>query len=382
MNILNLIRSTDRQSGGPIEGVYQNASALAKKGHHTQVVTLTGEQETHSDLNMDIIPFASKGSYGFSLAFLIWTLRNAHRYDLVIVHGLWQFQGLSALLTSIIKGIPYVIHPHGMLDPWFKKTYPLKHLKKLPYWLLVERWVLHRAKRVLFTAELERELAQQTFPFYRCREAIVSYGTNAYEESKDLSDLFFKSYPSLQGKHLILFMSRIHPKKGCDLLLKAFSQVNAIDPELHLVMAGPDQMNWKSDLLDLAKKLGISERITWTGMLKGKEKFGAFDAARVMILPSHQENFGIVVAEALSRSKPVLITDKINIFHEVESHKAGLVETDTLEGCRQLLERWLNTSKTERAEMNQNALQCFKQCFDLQLQAEKILKFAKASSHD
>ena len=147
--------------------------------------------------------------------------------------------------------------------------------------------------------------------------------------------------PGLDGKRLLLFLGRIHEKKGCDLLVKAFAEIRDIDPSVHLVMAGPDSGEWTPALQKLAGELGIADRITWTGMLLGDMKWGAFQASDAFILPSHQENFGIAVAEALGCGLPALISDKVNIWREVEADGAGFVASDTVAGTVASLRHWL-----------------------------------------
>lgn len=132
-------------------------------------------------------------------------------------------------------------------------------------------------------------------------------------DSQAQRQIFLDHFPQLDNKRLLLFLSRIHVKKGCDLLIEAFAEV-ASDDSLHLVIAGPDQIGWQADLQKQAKQLGIEQKITWTGMLSGDLKWGAFHATEAFLLPSHQENFGFVVAEALACEVPVLISNKVNIW--------------------------------------------------------------------
>jgi glycosyltransferase involved in cell wall biosynthesis len=169
----------------------------------------------------------------------------------------------------------------------------------------------------------------------------------------------------LRDKRLLLFLSRLHPKKGCDNLIAAFAEVARRDPELRLVMAGPDQVGWQRDLVARARELGVGERIAWTGMLTGDAKWGAYRAAEAFVLPSHQENFGIVVAEALACGVPVLISDKVNIWREIAAAQAGLVRDDTTAGTTALLRAWIDTDCATRGRMRLNASRCFRQHFDL-----------------
>jgi glycosyltransferase involved in cell wall biosynthesis len=156
--------------------------------------------------------------------------------------------------------------------------------------------------------------------------------------------------------------------------LRAFARVVHRDSALHLVMAGPDQSNWIPHLQQLARKLGIAERVTWTGMLSGDLKWGAYSAADAFVLPSHQENFGIVVAEALACSLPVLISDKVNIWREVAMSGAGLVAKDTEAGTASLLEDWLAYDSESRRLMRERALRCFAEKFEIHQAARSLIE--------
>ena len=142
----------------------------------------------------------------------------------------------------------------------------------------------------------------------------------------------------------MLFLGRIHRKKGCDLLIDSFIKLASLDPGLHLVMAGPDQQNWSADLQAQVAAAGLTPRVHWPGMLHGDVKWGALCAAECFILPSHQENFGIAVAEALACSRPVLLADKVNIAPEIAADGAGLMQPDTPEGTDTLLRTWIDMS--------------------------------------
>jgi len=149
---------------------------------------------------------------------------------------------------------------------------------------------------------------------------VVGYGTSAPTgDAEQQQKLFLRRFPHLRDQRLVLFLSRIHPKKGVDLLIEAFAAVAPMDPRLQLVIAGPDQVGWQAQLQQRAAALGIAERITWPGMLGGDLKWGAFRAAELFCLPSHQENFGVVVAEALACGLPVAIAEHVNISAEVSA---------------------------------------------------------------
>jgi len=189
------------------------------------------------------------------------------------------------------------------------------------------------------------------------------------------TDLFWNAFPELQGLRVVLYFGRIHEKKGCDLLIAAFAAVARHDPALRLVMAGPAVPALLEKLQQQAVKLGIADRIVWTGMLTGRLKWAALQAAEVFVLPSHQENFGISVVEALAAGTPVLISNRVNICYEVEISGAGWVYADTLDGVTEALRRWVvETTQSKREAMRAAAIGCFESYFRIQTAASQVLE--------
>jgi glycosyltransferase involved in cell wall biosynthesis len=279
--------------------------------------------------------------------------------------------------------IPYFVFTHGMLDPWFNTAYPTKTFFKAIFWRLIEHKVLRDARGVMFTCEEERRLARNSFAPYRAREFVVGFGARDISGDPDQqAAAFLAKAPATKGRKLILFLSRIHEKKGIDLLVKAFAAHAGSYPEYDLVIAGPDQSGLQASLTKLAAELGVAKRIHWPGMLTGDAKWGAFRAAEFFALPSHQENFGVVVAEAMALSKPLLVTNKVNIWREVESDSAGIVANDDAEGVSGGLKRMLATNAAERATMGAAARRSFEERFDLEKNALHMLDVITRASRE
>jgi glycosyltransferase involved in cell wall biosynthesis len=292
-------------------------------------------------------------------------------YDAILIaHGLWQWPGVAAYQNCKQKKIPYIVFTHGMLDPWFKKNYPLKHFKKQLYWWWRQRKILENAHAVCFTTEEERRLAQKTFWPYECREVVTGLGVGdpPGESNKQIVS-FEKKFPKARGKEILLYMGRIHPKKGLDLLLEAFSKQKRANDIL--VIAAPifEHENYYKKIRREFKN--SEEQILWTDMLEGDLKWGALRAADSLILPSHQENYGMVVAEACSVGTPVLISNKVNLYHEILAYDAGFIEDDTLSGVKLLLDHW---TKGKMYMKSQNAQKCFHEKLHISRTAEKIIE--------
>ena len=383
MKILRVIPSVDPKGGGPMEGARKIDSQLQKLGHEVEVVCLNNPDEDFI-ANYPAKVYAigpSSSGYSYNKKLVPWIKENRKNYDLVIINGIWQYHSFAAWRALSGTSTPYLIFTHGMLDPWFKKTYPLKHIKKWLYWPWAEYKVLRDAKAVIFTSEEERITARESFWLYKCNEAVTMYGTSDIpENSIELREAFLKKHPELRDKKIILFLSRIHEKKGCDLLIEAFSKISNTDNNIRLVMAGPDQSGWVKTLKKHAEQLGISEAITWTGMLTGDLKWGAFYASEIFCLPSHQENFGIVVAEALACGKPVLISNKVNIWREIELDGAGFVDNDSTDGTLSNINRWLALTPNEYREFSERAKHCFSRRFHINGATTRLLEIIKENT--
>jgi len=376
MKILHIIPSVNPKGGGPMEGVKQRGLRLIEMGHQVEVVSLD-DPANDFVASYGLTVFAlgpTQGGYQFNPKLVPWLHMHARGYDAIIVNGLWQYHSFAAWLTLSKMKVPYFVFTHGMLDPWFKRTYPLKHLKKWLYWPWAEYRLLRDASAVLFTCEEEKILARQSFWLYKVREEVVSYGTKTPPTNGvTMAETFYKQHPALREKRVLLFLSRIQEKKGCDLLIEAFAEVAGSHANLHLVMAGPSQNRYQGKLEALAQRLGIGGRITWTGMLQGDMKWGAFYASEAYVLSSHQENFGIAVAESLGCGVPVLISDQVNIWREIEADGAGIVNPDTLDGTKESLKRWLVLDETARQQMGLNAKRCFEKRFTVEEMANSVV---------
>jgi len=384
MKILHLIHSADPESGGPVENIRQMASVYLAHNIQAEVLTLDPPDAPYLGnfpIKVRTLGATYAGKYAYSPKLVSWLRQNHREYDCVIVNGIWQYHSYACWLALHKTETPYVVFTHGMLDPWFKRHYPVKHLKKWLYWPWAEYRVLRDAKVVVFTSEEERTLAPQSFWRYRVNPFVVGYGTRVPKlDLQALRNEFFTRCPDLLNKRLAIFIGRIHPKKGCELLIEAFYRSLAPDPDWHLLIVGPDQVGWQADLVRLSEKFDIKDRITWAGMLRDERKWAALAASEIFVLPSHQENFGIVVAEALACDTPVLISNQVNIWREIQSENAGFVEQDTLSGTIKLLEAWKRLGEAGRSAIRSNCRRCFDRYFDLDRNSSRFIELIESLS--
>lgn len=364
IRVLSIISTVSPESGGPIHGLLSQQAQLESRVQFNIVsldapgaeflkafpvpVTAVGISSGRKDRRN---PFSRH--YNYSPHLVSWLKKNIRNYDVILVHGLWNYATYAASRVLPGSGVPYFVFTHGMMDPWFRDAYPLKHVAKQAFWLFNEGPLLAGARSVLFTAEDEKVLARGVFAGHgNYTETVVGYGTNEPPAASPADAEAFKlACPQVGDRPYLLFLSRIHKKKGCGLLIDAFASVAARDRDLQLVIAGPDQMGWLAKLKAQAEALGLRDRVHFPGALFKNAKWGAMRGAEAFVLPSHQENFGIVVAEAMACSVPVLTTRKVNIWREVEASGGGMAETDTQAGISRLLTRWLDLTRDEKAAM-------------------------------
>lgn len=389
IKVLHVIDTIDPASGGPVEAV-RSLISFASHAIESEVISL--DLPTEAYISGFPFKFSALGeyslkrkiapTYAYSKRLVEWLNVNARDFDCIIVHGIWCYNLVGVWLSCSKHEVPYIVYSHGMLDSWFKNRFPLKHIKKQIYWTSVLGRALAAADAVIFTAKDELEQSRDVFwGFNEYSKKIARLGIADGSVSVERELAAFKELaPSLNSKKFLLFLGRIDPKKGCDILIEAFSRVSNIDPDLQLVFAGPDGKGWQSDLVSMAMRLGISGRVHWLGMVRGDAKWGALRAADAFVLPSHQENFGIAVAEALSCSTPVVISNRINIWREIQAAGAGIVTDDNVDATITGLERFLRLTSEERDAMRLRARSAFSSQFDMREVIEDYIDICRRAS--
>ncbi|QEE26532.1 glycosyltransferase [Terriglobus albidus] len=370
VRILHLISSLDLRGGGPAEVVRLLGKTQAAMGYSVEAVSADDEATDISTFEFPVHRLGPGIGYGYSKRLSEWLKNNRSRFDAVIVHGLWQYPHQAAY--TLLRGhVPYFVFVHGMLDPWFNQSFHFKHVKKLLYWHTIGRSALDGAASVIFTTDEELLRSASAFFPYKWRAMVAALGIEGPQHPVDPSGLY-QRWPQLKQREYLLFFGRLHPKKGCDLLLKAFARVET-DSERMLVFAGPADRSYGQYLRELAKELDIEDRILWTGMVQGAEKWAMLQEADAFVLPSHQENFAIAAVEAMCCGTPVLLSDKVQIYRNVVQEGAGLAEPDTLAGTVCLLQRWAALDNHARATMGKNARTAYRQRYTAVASTENLM---------
>ncbi|WP_207435352.1 glycosyltransferase [Sabulibacter ruber] len=411
MKVLHVIPSMDPITGGPCECIRNSLPELEKLGLQNEVLCLDDPASAfiaRDPLTIHAVG-PNKSPWQYSSKLSPWLEQNITRFDVVIVHGLWLYHSYtvkkiisdykSRLLADQSKSarIPKVyLMPHGMLDPYFQKASgrKLKALRNLAYWKLIEKDVIKKADGVLFTCEAELQLARNSFQPYKPKKEInVGLGILAPPKATpDMYSTFLEKCPELKNRSYILFLSRIHEKKGVDILLKAYegvikAKLESPDPSPAsgktpgnlsdwpiLVVAGPGLDTPYGAYIQqiVAGSEWLRDFVIFPGMLTGDTKWGAFYGCDAFVLPSHQENFGIAVVEALACNKPVLISNQVNIWKEIAASGGGIVASNTYSGIKGLLKSWLSLSEEEKKQMNKLAYSAYENNFAVTPAAQKL----------
>ncbi len=372
----------DPSHGGPSQGIRNSIPALSQLGIENEVLSFDNPKSDF--LKHERFPIYAIGEgktpYAYNRELANWLETHLDSYDVVIVHGLWLYNSYGtykAWRKHKSRGgkTKLFIMPHGMLDPYFQraKGRRLKAIRNWIFWKLFESKVINDADGLLFTCEQELLLARDAFsPYHPKKELNIGYGIAAPPvNAGGIRQTFLERCPTVKTKRFLLFLSRIHPKKGVDLLISAYLDLKGKTMDLpDLVIAGPGlNTTFGEQLQEMTKD---DSQIHFPGMLQGDAKWGAFYNCDAFILPSHQENFGIAVVEAMACGKAVLISDQVNIWREIAEGKGGLVEPDELEGIKNLLIKWSQCSDAEQKEMGQKAKLVYERCFTVEQAALKM----------
>jgi glycosyltransferase involved in cell wall biosynthesis len=397
MKVLHVIAGMNPKLGGVCQALLMIANGLHTKGIANEILTL---DDPGADF-LKNIPFTvhaigkSKGPWQFNSKLTPWLRKNLFQFDIVVCHGIWLFheyairREISRLKKRKFTTPKFFIYPHGMLDPYFQKERgrKLKAIRNEVYWKLIENKNINEADAIIFTCQKERELAGKTFQSYRPKkEIIIGLGINEPPQfCNEMRTKLFEKCPGIKNSSFLLFLGRIHGKKGVDILIQAYQEIffpasaNKTDLEAKeipkLVIAGPGLESSYGTMLQnkLRENSELQASVLFPGMLTGQAKWGAFYGCDAFVLPSHQENFGIAVAEALACSKPVLISDQVNIWPEIKDAGAGIIGEDSLYGVKEMLHSWKSFSLIAKNTLAIHAFKCYQNNFSIEHSAKRFI---------
>ncbi len=361
MKVLHVVPGLAARSGGVAVGVVEFCLGLASCSVETTIVSTdlaaTAAARPRGRVRRDELPAGAAeldvrlfpARWPYRLAFspaLARALRSeVGRYDVVHVHSLFLFPELAAYRTAIRHGIPYVVSLHGMLDPYLRRR---GRLRKAAAGIVWQRDLLERAALLHLTTEDEARLVADVAP--AVPRAVVPNGIDwaRFENLAGAAEFRVRRLRGYRGP-VVLCLGRISHKKGLDVLIRAFALASREAADSRLVIAGPDDEGLVPRLAALAVREGVAARVVFTGVLHAEERLAALAAADVFALPSHTENFGLAVAEALAAGLPTVISPAVNIAPEVERERAGVVCEPTPEALASEIAVLLRDGERRRA---------------------------------
>lgn len=330
MKVLHVIPSLSPIHGGPTHALEVMERALSRAGVLVETCT-TDDDGPHRRSGKPLATRVAENGVGrryfrkrtefYKVApgLAAWLLRHVREYDLVHIHALFSFSSLAAAYAARRAKVPYIVRPLGTLSrfgiaqrrPWIKRL--SLHMLEKP--------LLESARAVHFTSLAEQAEAVETG--FIAGGEVIPLAVEPVQAASPAA--ITQRHPELSGRPVVLFLSRIDPKKNLEGLLEAFALAGADMPGHLLLVAGDGDSVYIETLKARAARSGVADRVVWAGHLGGELKASAFAAAQVFVLPSYSENFGMAAAEALAAGIPCLLGAGVAIAQEVEQAGAGLV---------------------------------------------------------
>jgi glycosyltransferase involved in cell wall biosynthesis len=361
VRVLQVIPSIGPLRGGPSFVIRTMSVALAARGCEVDVATTDDNGSERLAVPLDR-PVREDGVtyryfrrqmffYTVSWPLFRWLRKNVASYDVLHIHALFSFSVAAAAWWASYYRVPYVVRPLGTLNRWGMEN--RRPWLKQASLRLIDRRVLSGAAAVHFTSEEEREegalVASDLHP------VIIPNPVDFQFDRERLPAGWLRSrYPAIAGKKIILFLSRLHPTKGIDLLLAAFARVRVQVPNVALVLGGAGDEEFVQQLYRQARELGLESDIVWAGFLEGDCKKAAMAEADLFVLPSYSESFGVAAVEAMAAGLPVIVSDRVGIHREIGAARAGLVIPCQAEALAAALQRLLDAPAL-RGELALNA---------------------------
>jgi glycosyltransferase involved in cell wall biosynthesis len=360
MKLLHVIPSLAKEKGGPTQILLEVVKALQDKGCNAEIVTTNDNGSDVLDVPLyqrvqyEHVPvwflpriFLPMKEFIFSTALTSWLGQHLNEYDLIHTHYLFSYAPTCAAALARLQKIPYIATPYGMLTPWALNH---KRLKKQLY-SPIERHNLNHAVAIhCATDEESRDVRNFNV---RAPTFVVPYGVHlpAYQfQAKQRVRQLYNIEPQTP---IVLFLSRLHPKKRPDLLLQALSKLATLNYDFHLILAGSGEPDYLTYLINLVSSLGLAEQTTVPGFVTGVDKDVLLQGSDLFVLPSFSENFGIAVAEAMAAGVPVIVTPGVQIAPDIARANAGLVVEGELDILVRAIQELLD-SQNRRLELGEN----------------------------
>jgi glycosyltransferase involved in cell wall biosynthesis len=361
MKVLHIIPSVAKVRGGPSQAVIEMVTALRSQGVDAEIVTtndngkelldvplhvLTDQLEEYGNVPIRFFPRFSPNinavrEFAYSGALTTWLWQHISEYDIIHVHAIFSYTSTVAMTIARIQNIPYINRPLGQLCEWSLQQ---SQLRKQIYLNVIERSNLLHSQSLHFTAEQEKEEFHQlglNIPNF-----VLPHGVHIPTIIPNAQEQLHKILQIPDHIPIILFMSRIHPKKGLEYLIPALGKLKTAD--FALAIAGSGEPDYVNHIQNLLAEHQISDRTYWVGFVQGETKNLYLQGADLFALTSHSENFGIAAIEALASGTPVLVTDGVAIAPMVKEQDLGYITKLDIEAITSTIQRFLASTQVAK----------------------------------
>lgn len=344
LKVVHIVAGLGREAGGLAQAVVALAQAMAQSGAEVVIATRATSTEplVVGAETLPVIRFESScpGCLYFSWTMFCGLRELIATADVVVVHGNWTFPVWWGAHCALATGKPLLMMPHGSWDP--VRLAHARWKKFLVGWL--DRYYLRRATRLIATAVSERAwlhaaLGDAAFS----RTLIEPLGVELPPTRPPRSN-------GEQPHRNLLFLGRLHPLKGGDLLLHAFAQ--SLRPSWQLIIAGPDEQRTRAQWETLTKSLGLQDRVAFRDAVVGADKWTLIASADCLVLPTRSENFGLVVVEALGCGVPVICTQGAP-WADLVTQQCGWWCETSVDGLATALREMMDLSDAQRLAMGE-----------------------------
>lgn len=358
MKVLHVIPSLSPSQGGPSLVLPVMAAALAKRGVQVDVVTtdddgrgrkvpggVTGAWQEREGWRLRMFPKQTE-FYKVSLPLRRWLRAHVSEYDVVHVHAVFSFASSAACAAARAAGVPFIVRPLGVLNAWGMRN--RRRWIKAQSFRWLDKPLLDAAAAIHYTSQAEADEAAALA--IRARPVVIPLGTDLRGfDVLPSPSLFHAAHPQAADDRNVLFLSRLDPKKGLELLLDAFAMSSARRKGWRLVVAGAGEASYEASLKTRAEALGIQGRLLWTGFLEGAQKLSALAACQMFVLPSSSENFGIALLEAMASGLPCVSTEGVALAKDAAASGAVLLAERTAPELASVMDRLAESAQLRQS---------------------------------
>jgi glycosyltransferase involved in cell wall biosynthesis len=366
MKVLHVIPSIAPVRGGPSTAVIEMVKSLQKADCEVEIATTNDNGETLLDIPLNCLQdyqgvpvrFFARFSpnipavreYAFSTELTQWLWQHIQDYELIHVHAIFSYPSTVAMAIARLRNIPYIVRPLGQLCQWSLQQ---SAAKKSLYLNVIERKNINQSASLHLTSNAEKQEIEQLN--LECKNFVIPHGLALPKIIPDASQLL-RNYFQLPPKEpIILFLSRIHPKKGLEYLIQALAQIK--DKKFTLIIAGNGDSDYEAQINSCLHDYGLEDCSLMTGFVEGELKQLLLQGANLFVLTSYSENFGVAVLEALAAGTPALVTPGVALAQEIEQNDLGYVVPQEPTAIAKAIEKHLELPESEENKLSQRTRQ-------------------------